>query len=200
MKKLAVIIGLLFSASVLATEIDTTAISSNAEASAAASSVGINIMDGSAHGYAAGNTNGAYNSLYNANSNSNGGTGVGGSSFVVGGSTTVGGSALTAINQTNVPRQVAAIGLTTPMSTAQCRHSIGSGIAGATFSFLLNMTFLDEGCDVWRDVENLLKMDEREAALKRACDKPETARALGEVKCPTPPKSAAVSKEWNGGE
>ena len=63
--------------------------------------------------------------------------------------------------------------------TAPCRISIGAtlsvmggggGIAGST---------LDEGCDTWRDVAGLSSLNEREAALARACMKPEVAKALG---------------------
>jgi hypothetical protein len=77
--------------------------------------------------------------------------------------------------------------------TAPCRVAVGvsagwfGGGAGVTASVL------DEGCDARADVALLAGvLDDRAAAVARACQKAEIAKALG-AKCPATAKSAAVA-------
>lgn len=85
----------------------------------------------------------------------------------------------------SIPRrqriEVRSVGIAPDVSTnntAPCRVAVGGGLAlmggaGSVFG-----SVLDEGCDVWRDVENLRKAGFDEAANSRMCDKPEIARHL----------------------
>lgn len=88
----------------------------------------------------------------------------------------LGGSA-TINNDADAP----SISLSTPISTAPCRVAIGGGGSGTGFGLVINGSVLDEGCDVWRDAQNLAAIGAMDAAIRRACDKPEVARALRAV-------------------
>jgi hypothetical protein len=66
----------------------------------------------------------------------------------------------------------------TTNNTAPCRIAVGasgSWIGGALGLF---GSVIDEGCDVWRDHENLVNGGYKEAANYRLCDKKEVAKLL----------------------
>jgi hypothetical protein len=60
---------------------------------------------------------------------------------------------------------------------------------------------IDQGCDVWRDSQNLIALGYTEAAQMRLCDKPEIASLLPFCETPAPSASNAPDEAvaYNGG-
>jgi len=95
---------------------------------------------------------------------------------------------------TTVERQVGIAPDVAAVTTAPCR--IGVGGSGGWLQGVFGFTFglLDEGCDTWRDTVGLAEVLKRpDAAIKRACQKPEIAEALGVVECPKKDNATQVS-------
>ena len=63
-------------------------------------------------------------------------------------------------------------------NTAPCRVAVGVSGGWVGGALGLSGSVLDEGCDVWRDHENLVKAGFVDAATLRLCDKPEVAKVL----------------------
>jgi hypothetical protein len=94
-----------------------------------------------------------------------------------------------------IERQVGIAPDIAAVTTAPCR--IGVGGSGGWLQGTLGFTFgvLDEGCDTWRDTVGLAEVLKRpDAALKRACQKPEIAAALGVEECPKDSSTQAYAE------
>jgi hypothetical protein len=63
--------------------------------------------------------------------------------------------------------------------TAPCRVAIGIGGGAIGGALSIVGSTLDEGCDAREDARLLHNLNQHDAALKRLCQKPEMARALG---------------------
>lgn len=152
----------------------------NARAEAGAVAISAPTVNGYTSGYAVGNSNSSY--------------GVGGNATAVSGQGGMGGSAFSApftsqtVNVSNpaIPtttvakvHNVPALGAVYAPASANCRIGIGVQGAGIGFGFGIGSSVLDEGCDTREDVRLLVNMNREAAAVARACQKPELAKALG---------------------
>ena len=136
------------------------------------------------------NTNKAYGGSANSKSTSKS-YATGGNSYATGGNATSsaysGGNTQSVVidNPGNIKYDgsytVKTVGIApdvTTNNTAHCRIAVGGGGGwiGGALSFFGSV--LDEGCDVWRDHENLSNAGYKNAADMRLCDKPEVAKLL----------------------
>lgn len=85
------------------------------------------------------------------------------------------------------PRNAASGPAVSSNPTANCRvaHGVSVGLVNGNAGVFTSS--LDEGCDTREDARFLKEvLGNLKAAERRACAKPELARALGEAACPTP--------------
>lgn len=73
-----------------------------------------------------------------------------------------------------------------------CLGSASGGLQGMGAGVSFGSTKLDEGCDTRYDIGTLLSLGLRDAAIARACMKPELAQSMGAT-CPKPAPVAGYS-------
>lgn len=82
-------------------------------------------------------------------------------------------------------------------NTAPCRVSVGAGGGWLGGALSIQGSVLDEGCDIWRDHENLTRAGFTGAAGARLCDKPEIAKYLSHCAPQAPQPVSATASPWN---
>jgi hypothetical protein len=96
------------------------------------------------------------------------------------------------IDGAKIPNTTPSLGAIYAPASANCRIGIGAQGVGPGIGFGFSGSTLDEGCDTREDVRLLVNMDRTAAAVRRACQKPELAKALG-AECAAPQKDASIS-------
>ena len=95
------------------------------------------------------------------------------------------------VQRNNTPSVSPSVGFT----TAPCTIAVGGSVALPGFGMGMGGSVTDQGCDVWRDAQNLLEMGFTGAARMRLCAKKEIAELLPYCNVPM-----IVDKKWAGDE